>query len=123
MKAPRGTPVEDDVITRLDTGDTLANALDDAGPFVAEEVRKEFVGTLGGFDLVDLRPANPTVMNADMNLAEGEALRHAEFSDFKRGAGLGEDGGEHGWKGEGKGKMKMRVRVRVRVRGRGKGDF
>ena len=95
MKSPGGTPVEDDVITRLDAGDALANALDDAGPFVAEEVRKEFVGTLGGFDLVDLCAADAAVVEANVDLAEGKSFRHFEFSKFERGVGLNEDGGFH----------------------------
>jgi hypothetical protein len=33
-----------------------------------------------------------------MDLAEGEALRHTQFRNFKRSAGLSEDGCEHGWK-------------------------
>ena len=39
---------------------------------MAEEVGEKFIGALSGFDLVDLSAADAAVMNADMNLAEGE---------------------------------------------------
>ena len=39
---------------------------------MAEQVGQKFIGALGGFDLVDLSAANAAVMNADMDLAEGE---------------------------------------------------
>ena len=93
-----GPPVENDMVAGLDAGDALPDPLDDAGALMAEEVRKEFIGALGSFDLVDLGAADSAVVNADMNLAEGQLLRHLEFGDFERSVGLNKDGGEHGWK-------------------------
>ena len=98
LESTAGSPVENDMVAGLDAGDALPYPLDDAGALMAEEVRKEFVRAFGGLDLVNLGAADSAVVNADMNLAEGQLLRHLEFGDFERGVGLDEDGGEHGWK-------------------------
>jgi len=90
-----GAPVENDMVAGLDAGDALPYPLDDAGALVAEEVRKKFIRALGGLDLIDLGAADSAVVNADMDLTEGQLLRHLEFGDFERGVGLNEDGGEH----------------------------
>jgi len=95
LKAARRAPVENDMVAGLDAGDALPYPLDDAGALMAEEVRKEFVGAFGSLDLIDLRAADSAVMNADMDLTEGQLLRHLEFGDFERGVGLNEDGGFH----------------------------
>lgn len=86
------------MVAGADAGDALSDALDDAGAFVAEEVGKEFVRSLGRFDLVDLRAADAAVVEADMDLAEGEGVGHLEFGDFKWGVGFDEDGGFHSGK-------------------------
>ena len=95
LESSAGSPVEDNMIARLDARHTLPYPLDDARSLVAEEVGQKFIGALGGFDLVDLSAANTAVMNADMNLAEGERVGHLEFGDFERRVGLDENGGEH----------------------------
>jgi hypothetical protein len=87
--------VEDNMIARLDARHTLPYPLDDARSLVAEEVGEKFIGALGGFDLINLSAANAAVVNADMDLAEGEWFRHLEFGNFERSVGLDEDGGEH----------------------------
>ena len=95
LEPPGGPPVENDMVAGLDAGDALPYPLDDARSLVAEEVGQKFIGALGGLDLVDLGTADSAVVKADMNLTEGQLLRHLEFGDFERSVGLNEDGGEH----------------------------
>lgn len=96
LEAAGRAPVENDVIAGADSGDAFADALDDAGPLVSEEVGEKFIGALGGFDLVDLCAADAAVVQADVDLAEGKAIRHFEFGKFQRGVGFNKDGGAHG---------------------------
>jgi len=72
LESTAGSPVENNMIARLDARHALPHPLDDARSLVAEEVGQKFIETLGGFDLIDLSAANTAVMNADMDLAEGE---------------------------------------------------
>lgn len=96
LKAARGSPMQNDMVAGLDPGHALPHPLDGAGPFVSEKVWKEFVGTLGGLDFIDLCTADAAVFEADMDLTKGKLLRHLEFGEFERSVGLNEDGGFHG---------------------------
>jgi len=90
------SPVENDVVARLDAFHSLSNRYNGSGTLMTEEVRKKPILSLGRFDFVELGTADPAVVDANVNLPEGKPVRHAEFGDFERSAGLGEDGGEHG---------------------------
>ena len=72
LQSTTWTPVKNDMVPRLHAGHPLPYPLYDARALVAEKVGKKFIWALGSFDLVDLRAANAAVMNADMDLAEGE---------------------------------------------------
>jgi hypothetical protein len=60
------------MVPRLNAGHPLPYPLDDTGTLVSEEMWKKFVRAFGSFDLIDLSTANAAIMNADMDLAEGE---------------------------------------------------
>jgi hypothetical protein len=95
LQSATRTPMKNDMVTRLNAGDTLPYPLDDTGPLVSEKMWKKFVRAFGSFDLIDLRTTNSAVVDADMNLTECELIRQLEFGDFERSVGLDKDGGFH----------------------------
>jgi len=83
------------MVARLHARHAFPDSFHDAGAFMSEKVGEKFIGPLGGFDLIDLGATNAAVVNAHMNLAEGEMRGHFEFGDFERSVGFDEDGGLH----------------------------
>ena len=55
---------------------------------MAEQMRQELVGSLGGRDLVDLRAADRGVKNLHQHLADVERVRQRDLVDDERLARL-----------------------------------
>ena len=81
MKANAFAPMTYHAVTNFDAGDSFADFHDDGRGFVAEEVRKEFVGTFCAFDFVDLRAADAAAKNPNQHLAETERRRFNLLDD------------------------------------------
>jgi hypothetical protein len=62
---------------------------------MTQQMGKKLVGPLGSFDFVDLSPADPTIVDLDVNLAEGKLLRHPKLNNLEGLLRLNKDGGFH----------------------------
>ena len=91
MDALARPPVQHHGVARLDRGHARADLDHLRRRLVAEQVRQELVGALGGGDLVELGAADRRVEHLDQDLADAERLRQRDLVDDKRLARLRED--------------------------------
>lgn len=77
-----------DRVARLYGGHARPDIDDDGGGFVAEQMWKKLVGSLGGLDLVDLSAADRSVQNPGQHLADIQCVGKRDFVDNERLAGF-----------------------------------
>ena len=91
MNALARAPMQHHRVARFDGGHARPDIDDDGRGFVAEQMRKKLVGSLGGLDLIDLSAADGRVQNLDQHLADIERVGKRDFVDNERLAGFRQD--------------------------------
>jgi hypothetical protein len=87
--------MQHDMIPRLDGFYPWAYSHYYPRSLMPQQMGEKLVRPLGSLDFVDLSPTDPAVVNLDMNLTEGEFLRHSKVNNLKGLLCLNKNGGFH----------------------------
>src|SRR3989338_7474051 len=72
-------PMHDHAVVGFNAHNTLSNGQDGGRTFMAQKVRQEFIRTLGPLDFIELRSADPAVMDTDQDLSKNQPFMKLYF--------------------------------------------